>query len=128
MLGIKRDDPDARYLKTLDIFWSAYEIMGVGLVDMKAWNWMYNHPDASPAELKQAVISIAREIWNQYYAPIFNVKDQPILAIYSHMIDSTLYLPDYPLGYVIQFPTRVSVRTLYAFPSRASYRPELLRL
>jgi hypothetical protein len=103
MLGIKHDDPDEQYLKNLDIFWSAYEIMGVGLVDMKAWNWMYNHPDASPAELKQAVISIAREVWNQYYAPIFKVKDQPILAIYSHMIDSALYLPDYPLGYVIQF-------------------------
>ncbi len=70
---------------------------------MKAWNWLYDHPEATPAELKEAVISIAKNIWNKYYADVFGVKDQPILAIYSHMIDAALYLPDYPLGHVIAF-------------------------
>jgi hypothetical protein len=103
LLGIEQDNEAAKHLKALDVFWNAYEIMGVSLVDMKAWNWMYAHPEATPAELKNAVITIAKDIWNQYYAPIFKIKDQPILAIYSHMIDSALYLPDYPLGHVIQF-------------------------
>ncbi len=103
ILGIKTEDPHRRHLKALDDFWNAYEIMGVSLVDMKAWNWLYDHPEATPAELKEAVISIAKNIWNKYYADVFGVKDQPILAIYSHMIDAALYLPDYPLGHVIAF-------------------------
>jgi hypothetical protein len=77
--------------------------MGVSLVDMQAWHWLYDHPQATPEGLKQAVIAIAKEIWNQYYAPVFGVRDQVILAVYSHMIDYTLYLPHYALGNVIQF-------------------------
>ena len=30
-------------------------------------------------------------------------KDSPILAIYSHMIDNPLYLPNYPVGHLIDF-------------------------
>lgn len=103
LLGLKQENPQDRYLKALDIFWNAYEIMGVSLLDMKVWNWMYNHPDATPQDLKAVTLSISKEIWNQYYAPVFKIKDQTILAIYSHMIDSALYLPDYPLGHLIQF-------------------------
>jgi hypothetical protein len=103
LLGIGSEDREARMLDTLNTFWAAYEIMGVALVDMKAWHWMYDHPDATPAQLKEAVIGIAKEVWNKYYADIFGVKDQPILAVYSHMIDSALYLPDYPIGHLISF-------------------------
>lgn len=103
ILGVKVENPNAGHLKALNSVWQSYEIMGVALVDMKAWNWMYAHPDATPAELKQAVISIAKEIWNKYYAEIFGTKDEVILAVYSHMIDSGLYLPDYPLGHVIEY-------------------------
>ncbi|MCK4936865.1 MAG: hypothetical protein KAR84_08440, partial [Elusimicrobiales bacterium] len=28
-------------------------------------------------------------------------KDSSILAIYSHMINNGMYLPDYPLGYIV---------------------------
>lgn len=103
VLGIEKDKSTATHLQALDIFWNAYEIMGVSLVDMKAWNWLYENPNASAAELKKAIISFAKEIWNLYYAPVFGVKDQTILAVYSHMIDAPLYLPDYPLGHVMQF-------------------------
>lgn len=103
ILGIESHNPDAKHYLALDIFWNSYEIMGVSLVDMKVWNWMYKHPDATPAQLKEAVIKIAKDVWNKYYAPVFKVKDQAILAIYSHMIDASLYLPDYPIGHVIHF-------------------------
>jgi hypothetical protein len=103
ILGIKNENPEKKYLEAIDNLWAAYEIMGVSLVDMKIWNWMYNNPNTTAEELKKAVISIANEIWNKYYADIFGVKDQSILAIYSHMIDAALYLPDYPLGHVIDF-------------------------
>ena len=71
------------------------------LVDMGVWHWMYEHPEATPAELKVATLEIARGVWNRYYAPIFGEKDVVLLAIYSHMIDGFLYLPDYPIGHLI---------------------------
>jgi hypothetical protein len=97
--------PDARSLaeKTLNDFWGAYEIAGVALVDMAVWHWMYDHPEATPKELNDATAQIAKDIWNQYYAPVFHKKDVVLLGVYSHMIDSFLYLPDYPIGHMIAF-------------------------
>ena len=90
-------------MQTLDIFWNCYEIMGVALVDMYTWRWLYDHPDATAAQLKEQVISIAQEIWGKYYARHLGENDSPILAIYSHMIDTPLYLANYPYGHIIQF-------------------------
>jgi oligoendopeptidase F len=101
LLGITSNDPQAETMKTLNDFWMTYEIAGVGLVDMGVWHWMYDHPDAAPAQLKEAAIAIAKDIWNKYYAPVFGKKDILLLGIYSHMIDSFLYLPDYTIGYLI---------------------------
>jgi hypothetical protein len=103
VLGVKNDDRHAGQLQALDTLWMTYEIMGVALVDMKVWDWMYQKPDANPEALRKAVLAIAREVWNQYYADLFGVRDQIILAVYSHMIDAALYLPDYPLGHLVEF-------------------------
>ena len=94
----------------LDNFWSCYEIMGVSLVDMKVWKWMYANPNATPAQLKEAVISAAKEVWNSYYAGILGGKDEPILGIYSHMIDNPLYLSNYPMGHLIEFQVSQQVK------------------
>lgn len=90
-------------MAALENCWSAYEIMGVSLVDLYSWRWMYDNPDANAQELCDAVVSIAKDVWNKYYAPVFGVKDTPILAIYSHMIDSPLYLANYPVGHLIDY-------------------------
>ncbi len=103
LLGIKNPDPKAEYWRVLDNFWGACEIMGVSIVDMKVWKWMYENPEATSAQLKEQTIKIAVEVWNQYFAPVFGIKDQPILAIYSHMISYPLYLSAYPLGHLIEF-------------------------
>jgi len=103
LLGVEEANDDAELYKTLDVLWSTYEIGGVALLDMRVWHWMYDHPGATASELREAVISLARDVWNQYYAPVFGVKDVEILAIYSHMIDAALYLPNYPLGHIIAF-------------------------
>ena len=102
-LGYKNDDPTREAMETLDIFWGCYEIMGVALVDMYSWRWLYEHPDATVAQLKEQVIRTAQEVWNKYYAQYLGEKDSPILAIYSHMIDSPLYLANYPYGHIIEF-------------------------
>jgi len=103
LLGLSQADPQADAMRTLNDFWGTYEIAGVGLVDMTVWHWMYDHPNATPAELKAATLQIAKDVWNKYYAPVFHQKDVTLLAIYSHMIDSFLYLPDYSIGHMIAF-------------------------
>jgi hypothetical protein len=103
LLGLKETDPNKKHLLTLDTLWNVYEIMGVSLVDMRAWKWMYENPDATPGQLKEAVIQIAVDVWNKYFAEVMGVKDQSILAIYSHMISYPLYLSAYSYGHLIDF-------------------------
>jgi len=103
LLGQPEPGEKAKAEKTLHDFWMVYEIAGVGLVDMQVWHWMYEHPQATAAQLKEATLQIAREVWNRYYAPVLGQKDCVLLGIYSHMIHSFLYLPDYSVGHLIAF-------------------------
>ena len=103
LLGITQDNPMRDHLNALDILWGTYEIMGVSLVDMAVWRWMYDNQDASAKDLKEETIRIAKEVWNSYYAPVFGIADSPVLAVYSHMISYPLYLSAYPLGHLIEF-------------------------
>ena len=103
LLGIKDNNLQQEFYNNLDNFWSLYEIMGVSLVDIGIWKWLYKNPEATPEALKVAVNDIAKDIWNNYFAPVLGVRDQPILAIYSHMINAPLYLPNYAYGHIIEF-------------------------
>jgi len=103
VLGLAAPDAQSDALKTLNDFWNTYEISGVALVDMGVWHWMYDNPNATPAQLRDATLEIAKNIWNKFYAPVFGKKDVVLLAVYSHMIDSFMYLPDYPIGHLIAF-------------------------
>jgi len=103
LLGIKGTNVDSESLNTLDNLWSAYEIMGVALLDMYVWKWLYENPNVNEEQLKNKTIELAREVWNKYYANVLGEKDSPILAIYSHMISYPLYLSAYPIGHLIEF-------------------------
>lgn len=110
LLGLKNPNPLDEHYLALDNFWASYEIMGVSLVDIQTWEWLYEHPEATPEELKEAVIRIAREVWNSYYAGVLGGEDETLLGIYSHMIDYPLYLPNYPMGHLIAFQVEQQVR------------------
>jgi hypothetical protein len=110
LLGLAAPDSTSDAMRVLNDFWQAYEISGVALVDMAVWRWMYDHPGTTPAELKAATLAIARDIWNRYYAPHFGKRDVVLLGIYSHMIHSFLYLPDYPIGRMIAAQIEERVR------------------
>lgn len=110
---------------TLDIFWGLYEIMGVSLVDMKVWQWLYANPDATAAELRESTIAIAKDVWNKYYQPVLGEKDSPILAIYSHMVNSPMYLPNYPLGHIIEFQLE---EHLAKYTDKKEFASELMRI
>jgi hypothetical protein len=110
LLGLSTPDPQDDALRTLNDFWATYEIAGVALVDMAVWHWMYDHANATPAELKEAVLTISKDTWNQYYAPVFGRRDVVLLGIYSHMIERYLYLPDYPIGHLIAHQLEEHIR------------------
>src|SRR5712692_5727962 len=93
VLGLAPPDANSDALKTLNDFWNTCEISGVALVDMGVWHWMYEHPAATPAQLRDATVAISKDVWNRYFAPVFGKKDVLLLGVYSHMIDSFLYLP-----------------------------------
>ena len=101
LLGLAKGDSQSESMTTLDDFWGTFEIAGVALVDMEIWHWMYAHPEATPAELRAATIAIAKDIWNRYYAPVFNQEDVILLGIYQHIVMRNMYIPDYPLGHII---------------------------
>lgn len=103
LLGLTKPDAQSEALRTLNDYWGTFEISGVALVDIAVWHWMYDHPDATPAQLREATVQISKDVWNRYYAPIFKQQDVVLPGIYSHMIDSQLYLPDYPIGHMIAF-------------------------
>lgn len=103
ILGFPNLDSNQKEKTEMDIQWGAYEIMGVSLVDINVWRWMYDNPQATSTQLQTAVIDIAIEVWNEFFAPVIGVKDSPILAIYSHMINYPLYLANYPFGHIIEY-------------------------
>ncbi|HET9314722.1 MAG TPA: hypothetical protein VFQ51_03995 [Vicinamibacteria bacterium] len=103
LLGLGEPDPEAQRLRALEEFWATREIAAVGLLDMAAWRWLYAHPDATPAQFREAVVAISRDVWNRNFASLFGQRDVTLLGIYSHAVDSGLYLPDYGLGHLIAF-------------------------
>jgi len=105
-LGAGRNEGE----EALGTLWATYEIAGVSLVDLEVWRWLYAHPEASPGELKEAVLAAARKVWNAYYADVFGQKDCELLAIYSHTIAYPLYLADYALGHLIAFQVGEKLR------------------
>jgi hypothetical protein len=109
MLILGRDDAPAGPSVLAD-YWATCEIAGVALVDMELWRWMYEHPDCDARALRQATMDIAKGVWNRYFAPAFGFKDALVLGVYSHMVDSAMYLPDYPLGHIISFQIEAALK------------------
>ncbi len=102
LLGLENPSKKTEHQKSLQRLWSTCEIAAVSLVEMELWHWMYDHPTFTPEELKIATIKISKNIWNEFFAETFGTNDEIILGIYSHMVEIGLYLPDYPLGHIIQ--------------------------
>ncbi len=103
LLDLSKKSTPEDPMNTINDFWGTCEIAGVAMVDLSIWHWMYEHPQATPAELRDATLTISKDIWNTYFSPVFQHKDVILLGIYSHMISYPLYLADYPLGHMIAY-------------------------
>jgi hypothetical protein len=122
LLGLGKPDAEQERLRVLNDFWQTWEIAGVALVDIGVWHWLYEHPKATPAQLREATVTLSRQVWNQYYAPVLGQKDVAMLGIYSHMISYPLYLFNYPLGHLISFQIEEQLR------KTGSIGPEIERM
>ena len=102
LLGLANPMPKAKPSIPSMNFWGTYEIPGPPW-----WIWRSGTGCTSSGSncrrIREATVQISKDIWNKYYAPVFQKKDVVLPGIYSHMIDSMLYLPDYPIGHMIAF-------------------------
>jgi hypothetical protein len=92
------EDQESNALST---YWFVCEMGAEALHEIRVWHWLYEHPDATVEELKNATIGLAKEIWNEYFADTFGQKDVPLFAIYNHFISGALYLHSYPIGNIV---------------------------
>src|SRR5262249_8242613 len=80
LLGLATPSPESARRGWLNDCGRTWEIAGGALVDIAVWHWMYEPPAAAPAELRAAVMRIARETWDRYYAPVLGGKDSLVLG------------------------------------------------
>jgi len=110
-LGLDGTDPQrAHDLDAVQTYAMACQIAGPALLELRVWNWIYAHPQASAAELRDATLSIAERLWAEHYLEHFGPDPYRILAAYQHMINHPLYLADYPLGQLISHQIRSHLR------------------
>ncbi len=110
LLGQPARSPEVDRLRVLDAYWNTREIAGSALVELDVWTWLYAHPTATAADIRDATVRTAREVWNRYYAPTLGGPDTALLGIYSHTITSPLYLFNYVLGHLIAFQVEEHVQ------------------
>ena len=103
LLGLLHPTDNSRALETLNDFWGAYEIAGVVSSTWACGIGCTIIPAPRRSSSMMPRCKSRQNIWNRYYAPVFRKKDVVLLGIYSHMIDSFLYLPDYPMGHMIAY-------------------------
>ena len=135
LLGIRNRSASAHDEAVLNDFWSTWEIAGVALVDVAVWHWLYEHPTATPTQLRDATVRIGGDIWKKHYAPVLGGIEiggaaTPLLGIYSHMIAYPLYLTDYPLGHLIalQIEEQIARATLSGAKSKTTLGSEIERM
>jgi len=100
------DPAVAQAAATLESALSAIQIAGPGLLELRAWRWLYAHPDAGDAELRDAVLGLADEIWSRHFEPDFGPDPYALMAAYQHMIAYPLYLPNYAIGHIVSHQIR----------------------
>jgi hypothetical protein len=89
---------------------AACQIAGPSLVELHAWRWLYEHPRATPEDLRDAVIRISNGVWERFYARDFGAGPCAILGAYQHMVAHPLYLADYTLGHIISHQIQAHMR------------------
>ncbi len=112
VLGLHDDSAAQRGhdLDCVQTMLAACQIAGPSLLELRVWRWLYAHPGASAAALRETVLATADQLWQQHYARDFGPDPWRLLAAYQHMIAHPLYLADYTLGHIISHQIRSHMR------------------
>jgi hypothetical protein len=102
-------------------FWEVFEITGPALTEIRLFHWLYEHPEATAADMHAAIRRIGDKIWAEFYARIFGAEGYGLMAVYSHILWCSFYLADYSMGYVIAYQVR-------KFLATRKFAPEMERL
>ncbi len=104
ILGVEAEiNAKTKAENVLDTYLNTCEIASMALVDMYSWRYLYRSKSCTASSLKKQTLKISQNLWDKYWAAGFGSTDSGILSIYSHMIEMGLYLPDYPLGHIINY-------------------------
>lgn len=108
-------------LATLREFLQAEYLSGLALVEIRIWRWLAAHPDAEPAQLVSEANSIAEEVWNTFFEPVFGSRNSRNLNLCPFMVNSPLYCSNYPISQMVNYQ-------LKAYLEGKRLGPELDRL
>lgn len=90
---------------------AACQIAGPSLVELRTWRWLYANPQATPEALRDAVIEFSRQVWREFFEPLYGPDPYAILGAYQHMVAHPLYLADYTLGHIISHQIQAHMRS-----------------
>lgn len=112
VLGVAGDADEAAAFDAaaIETALDACQIAGPALVELRAWRWLYDHPDATPAALRDEVLALSDAVWDAHYARFFGPDPYRLLGAYQHMVGYPLYLSNYALGHMIGHQVRSHVR------------------
>lgn len=112
LVGVRTstEDIDPLDQMTIENMLGSCQLAGPALLELRAWQWLYEHPAATPAELRDAVLRIAADTWQEFYAPYFGPDPYHLLAAYQHMLSHPLYLANYVLSGIALQQLRAHVR------------------
>ena len=112
VLGIEDEAAAKRafHEATLGTMLMACQIAGPSLMELRTWRWLYSNPEATAADLRDTVLRISDEVWDEFFAEHFGPDPYRILGAYQHMVAHPLYLPDYAIGQMISHQIRAHVQ------------------
>ncbi|MBU0617528.1 MAG: hypothetical protein KKI02_07410, partial [Planctomycetes bacterium] len=112
LVGVKLSTEDIEPLDqmTIESMLASCQMSGPALLELRAWQWLYDHPDATAEQLRDAVLQIAADIWAEFFESYFGPDPYYLPAAYQHMIGYPLYLANYVLSDVALQQMRAHVR------------------
>jgi hypothetical protein len=107
LLGLAQPDPRNEALKTLDDFWSTFEMAGVSLVDMGGLALDVCQPEADAGTAEGGDPADRPRCVEPLFRPVFGARDVDAAGhLFAHDPVQFLYLPDYPIGFLIATRSR----------------------
>ncbi|MCB0328628.1 MAG: hypothetical protein KDD70_03160 [Bdellovibrionales bacterium] len=104
LVALLGDSQELSYsISPLASFWECYESAGVALLELEVYRSIPRERAPSAELLGELFTVKAQEIWNKYYAPILGRENSPILACYTHLLYTPLYVPHYLIGQLLSF-------------------------